>query len=109
MPDVESQSSGVTMDELTSTTQSPQLPQRVAIAADQQGEKYEDSSDGVWSMYLTEAKKQDRDVIESWKGDTEGILFFTGLFSATVRSSLSKAIRNYLPIPVILPMLSLLK
>jgi hypothetical protein len=27
-------------------------------------------------MYLTEAEKQDRDVTESWKGDTEGILVF---------------------------------
>ncbi|KAI9457988.1 hypothetical protein BJY52DRAFT_447096 [Lactarius psammicola] len=35
-------------------------------------------------MYLTEAEKQDNEVTESWKGDTEGILVFTGLFSATV-------------------------
>ena len=40
------------------------------------GEKYGDSSDGIWSMYLTEAEKQDKDVTESWKGDTEGILVF---------------------------------
>ncbi len=40
------------------------------------GEKYGDSSDGLWSMYLTEAEKQDKDVTESWKGDTEGILVF---------------------------------
>jgi hypothetical protein len=40
------------------------------------GEKYGDSSDAVWSMYLTEAEKQDKDVIERWKGDTDGILVF---------------------------------
>ncbi len=27
-------------------------------------------------MYLTEAEKQDTEVTESWKGDTEGILVF---------------------------------
>ena len=27
-------------------------------------------------MYLTEAEKQDKGVIESWKGDTDGILVF---------------------------------
>ncbi len=43
------------------------------------GEKYGDSSDGLWSMYLTEAEKQDKDVTESWKGDTEGILVFVSL------------------------------
>jgi hypothetical protein len=27
-------------------------------------------------MYLTEAEKQDAQVTESWKGDTDGILVF---------------------------------
>ena len=27
-------------------------------------------------MYLTEAEKQDKEVTESWKGDTDGILVF---------------------------------
>ena len=35
-----------------------------------------DSSDGLWSMCLTEAEKQDKDVTESWKGDTDGIFVF---------------------------------
>ncbi|KAI9457961.1 hypothetical protein BJY52DRAFT_1373901, partial [Lactarius psammicola] len=37
-----------------------------------------------WSIYLTEAEKQDTEVLERWKGDANGILVFTGLFSATV-------------------------
>ncbi|KAF8265188.1 hypothetical protein EI94DRAFT_368278 [Lactarius quietus] len=63
----------------------------------QQGEKYGDSSDGVWSMYLTGAKKQDNDVTESWKGDTDGILIFTGLFSATVASFIIESYKNLSP------------
>ena len=39
-------------------------------------EKHGDSSDGLWSIYLTEAEKQDTEVIENWKGDTNGILVF---------------------------------
>lgn len=50
------------------------------------GEKYGDSSDGVWSMYLTEAEKQDKDVTESWKGDTEGILVFVSPTSSSAHS-----------------------
>ena len=38
--------------------------------------QYGDSSDAVWSMYLTEAEKQDKDEVENWKGDTDGILVF---------------------------------
>src|SRR6266404_3657232 len=40
------------------------------------GENHGDSSDGLWTIYLTEAEKQDTEVTESWKGDTEGILVF---------------------------------
>ena len=39
-------------------------------------ENHGDSSDGIWSMYLNEAEKQDKEVAESWKGDTDGILVF---------------------------------
>ncbi len=35
-----------------------------------------DSSDGLWSMYLSEAEKEDKEVTENWKGDTDGILVF---------------------------------
>ncbi|KAH9170361.1 hypothetical protein EDB89DRAFT_1853569, partial [Lactarius sanguifluus] len=35
-------------------------------------------------MYLDRAEEEDRRVAERWKGDADGILVFTGLFSATV-------------------------
>ncbi|KAH9010777.1 hypothetical protein EDB85DRAFT_1189429 [Lactarius pseudohatsudake] len=50
----------------------------------QRGENYGDSSGRLWMLYLTEAEKEDKEITENWKGDTEGILVFTGLFSATV-------------------------
>ena len=42
------------------------------------GENYGDSSGRLWMMYLTEADKEDKDITESWKGDTDGILVFVG-------------------------------
>ncbi|KAI0032713.1 hypothetical protein K488DRAFT_15422, partial [Vararia minispora EC-137] len=40
-----------------------------------------------WSMYLADADKCDKALLENWKGDTDGILIFvgsTGLFAAVV-------------------------
>ena len=74
-----------------------------------------DSSDGLWSMYLAESEKRDKEVIESWKGDTDGILVFvsplrsicylsrlnptskTGLFSATVATFIVESLQNLSP------------
>src|SRR6266702_2387567 len=67
-------------------------------------------------MYLTEAEKQDTEVTESWKGDTDGILVFvspgpvpfvhihhlkyilkTGLFSATVAAFIIEIYKKLSP------------
>ncbi|KAI0290940.1 hypothetical protein B0F90DRAFT_443311 [Multifurca ochricompacta] len=48
------------------------------------GSEYSDTSGKVWSVYFSEVDKQDKALAENWKGDTEGILIFTGLFAATV-------------------------
>ncbi|KAH9030925.1 hypothetical protein EDB85DRAFT_2115634, partial [Lactarius pseudohatsudake] len=63
----------------------------------QRDENQGDSSDGLWSIYLTEAEKQDTQVIESWKGDTDGILVFTGLFSATVAAFIIESYKSLSP------------
>ncbi|TFY82745.1 hypothetical protein EWM64_g1276 [Hericium alpestre] len=38
----------------------------------------------IWSIYLSHAEKYDKALVESWKGDMDGILIFSGLFSAVV-------------------------
>ncbi|KAI0298633.1 hypothetical protein B0F90DRAFT_1632250, partial [Multifurca ochricompacta] len=38
----------------------------------------------MWTLSLSEFEKYDREIIERWKDDTNGVLVFTGLFSATV-------------------------
>ncbi|KAI0054831.1 hypothetical protein BV25DRAFT_1779329, partial [Artomyces pyxidatus] len=50
-----------------------------------------------WSLYLHEAEKYDKELFESWKGDTEGILVFTGLFSATVATFLAESYKTLQP------------
>ncbi|KAH8991296.1 hypothetical protein EDB92DRAFT_690566 [Lactarius akahatsu] len=68
---------------------SPQPPLATDVPADYSHSNvaegnYGDSSDQLFSVYLSQADKFDKEQSESWKGDTEGILVFTGLFSATV-------------------------
>jgi Family of unknown function (DUF6535) len=48
--------------------------------------KGSDTSGKVWSIYLSEAGRQDRALAENWKGDTEGILIFVRIV-LTLRSS----------------------
>ncbi|KAH9169500.1 hypothetical protein EDB89DRAFT_1804312, partial [Lactarius sanguifluus] len=50
-----------------------------------------------WSMYLTLSEKAGKEVIENWKGDAEGILIFTGLFSATVAAFIIEGYKNLSP------------
>ncbi|KAI0055262.1 hypothetical protein BV25DRAFT_232952 [Artomyces pyxidatus] len=57
----------------------------------------DDPSGRIWSLYLSHAEKYDKTLSESWKGDTEGILVFTGLFSATVSAFLVESYKNLQP------------
>ncbi|KAN0137469.1 hypothetical protein V8E53_004914, partial [Lactarius tabidus] len=45
-------------------------------------------------MYLELAEEEDKKMAESWKADAEGILVFTGLFSAAVASLISVSIQD---------------
>jgi hypothetical protein len=90
--------------------------EKVVISYFVPDENHRDSSDGLWSIYLNEAEKQDAEVTESWKRDTDGILVFvspaslplvimhrlnrilkTGLFSVTVASFIIESYQNLSP------------
>ncbi|KZV71708.1 hypothetical protein PENSPDRAFT_720786, partial [Peniophora sp. CONT] len=43
-----------------------------------------DAQDRFWALYLKNADSKDTERSQRWKGDTEGILVFTGLFASTV-------------------------
>ncbi|KAF8259820.1 hypothetical protein EI94DRAFT_964980 [Lactarius quietus] len=53
-----------------------------------------DGSGPIFSMYLERAKEEDKKMTENWKADADGILIFTGLFSAAVATLLSVSIQD---------------
>ncbi|KAJ7474892.1 hypothetical protein FB451DRAFT_277699 [Mycena latifolia] len=42
----------------------------------------------LWAIYVGEAEKYDKRLVESWKGDMDGMLIFSGLFSASLTAFL---------------------
>ncbi|KAJ7803056.1 hypothetical protein B0H14DRAFT_1649352 [Mycena olivaceomarginata] len=44
--------------------------------------------DKLWAVYISEAEKYDKALVESWKSDMEGMLIFAGLFSASLTAFL---------------------
>ncbi|KAH9959213.1 hypothetical protein BC827DRAFT_520274 [Russula dissimulans] len=56
-----------------------------------------DSSGAIFSMYLERAEEEDRKMVESWKGDADGMLVFTGLFSAAVAALLAISVPDIRP------------
>jgi hypothetical protein len=43
------------------------------------GDNYGDSSGKLWSMYLTETEKEDKEITERWKGEADSILVFVSV------------------------------
>ncbi|KAJ6542942.1 hypothetical protein B0H19DRAFT_312593 [Mycena capillaripes] len=48
----------------------------------------------LWAVYISEAEKYDRALVESWKGDMEGLLIFAGLFSASLTAFLIESYKT---------------
>ncbi|KAI9467390.1 hypothetical protein BJY52DRAFT_1413490 [Lactarius psammicola] len=69
----------------------------------QGGEIYGGSSGKLWSMYLAEIEKQDKEMAERWKGEADSALIFqifkAGLFSAVVSVSLVESYKWLSPDP----------
>ncbi|KAI0287499.1 hypothetical protein BC826DRAFT_917088, partial [Russula brevipes] len=53
----------------------------------------------MWSEYLEDAKDYDTEVADAWKENAEGVLVFTGLFSATVASFILDSYKKLSPDP----------
>ncbi|KAJ7635460.1 hypothetical protein DFH06DRAFT_1220614 [Mycena polygramma] len=48
----------------------------------------DEACEKLWSIYATEAERYDAALVESWRADMEGMLIFSGLFSASVTAFL---------------------
>ncbi|KAK6969356.1 hypothetical protein R3P38DRAFT_3502103 [Favolaschia claudopus] len=51
----------------------------------------------IWSVYVSEAEKYDKALVDSWKSDMEGVLIFAGLFSAILTAFLIESYKALTP------------
>ncbi|KAH9978309.1 hypothetical protein BJV74DRAFT_798491 [Russula compacta] len=63
----------------------------------QGGSNLGDSSRPLFSMYSDFAEKEDDKMTDRWTKDADGILIFTGLFSASVAALLAVSIQDLIP------------
>ncbi|KAJ7496602.1 hypothetical protein FB451DRAFT_1018414, partial [Mycena latifolia] len=50
-----------------------------------------------WSVYISEAEKYDKALVESWRVDMEGMLLFAGLFSASLTAFIIESYKTLTP------------
>ncbi|KAJ7936816.1 hypothetical protein B0H13DRAFT_2649265 [Mycena leptocephala] len=51
----------------------------------------------LWAVYVSEAEKYDKALVETWKSDMEGLLIFAALFSAILTAFLIESYRSLNP------------
>ncbi|KAJ7162863.1 hypothetical protein C8R46DRAFT_999218, partial [Mycena filopes] len=51
----------------------------------------------IWAVYVSEAEKYDKSLVESWKSDMEGMLIFAGLFSASLTAFIIESYKTLSP------------
>ncbi|KAJ6597568.1 hypothetical protein DFH09DRAFT_1272236 [Mycena vulgaris] len=51
----------------------------------------------IWTVYISEAEKYDKALVDRWRSDMEGILIFAGLFSASLTAFLIESYRTLTP------------
>ncbi|KAJ7152441.1 hypothetical protein C8R46DRAFT_481021, partial [Mycena filopes] len=57
----------------------------------------ENAAAKLWAVYVSEADKYDKSLVESWKSDMEGMLIFAGLFSASLTAFLIESYKTLVP------------
>ncbi|KAJ6525776.1 hypothetical protein B0H10DRAFT_2156926, partial [Mycena sp. CBHHK59/15] len=57
----------------------------------------ESASTKLWTVYVSEAEKYDKALVESWRSDMDGMLIFAGLFSASLTAFLIESYKNLTP------------
>ncbi|KAJ7610028.1 hypothetical protein DFH06DRAFT_1065367 [Mycena polygramma] len=48
----------------------------------------------LWTIYVLEAEKYDKSLVESWRSDMQGMLIFAGLFSASLTAFLIESYKT---------------
>ncbi|KAJ7820894.1 hypothetical protein B0H13DRAFT_2377676 [Mycena leptocephala] len=53
----------------------------------------------LWAVYVSEAEKYDKSLVESWKSYMEAMLIFVGLFSASLTAFIIESYKTLIPDP----------
>ncbi|KAJ7159961.1 hypothetical protein C8R43DRAFT_1124327 [Mycena crocata] len=61
--------------------------------------RHEAAATKLWAVYVSEAEKYDKGLLESWKSDMQGLLIFAGLFSASLTAFLIESYKTLTPDP----------
>ncbi|KAJ6474760.1 hypothetical protein C8R45DRAFT_873877, partial [Mycena sanguinolenta] len=71
----------------------------IEAGAQEQTRADEDDAAGakIWSVYIAEAERYDKALVESWKSDMDGMLIFAGLFSAILTTFLIESYTTLSP------------
>ncbi|KAJ7188992.1 hypothetical protein C8R46DRAFT_33439 [Mycena filopes] len=51
----------------------------------------------IWAVYISEAEKYDKALVESWRGNMDGMLIFAGLFSASLTAFIVESYKTLTP------------
>ncbi|KAJ7119463.1 hypothetical protein C8R44DRAFT_788116 [Mycena epipterygia] len=51
----------------------------------------------IWSVYISEAEKYDKALVDSWRANMNGMLIFAGLFSAILTAFIIESYKNLQP------------
>ncbi|KAJ7645836.1 hypothetical protein B0H17DRAFT_448595 [Mycena rosella] len=51
----------------------------------------------IWSVYISEAEKYDKALVDSWRGNMNGMLIFAGLFSAILTAFIIESYKTLQP------------
>ncbi|KAJ7878381.1 hypothetical protein B0H14DRAFT_3778521, partial [Mycena olivaceomarginata] len=57
------------------------------------------SSAKLWSVYISEAERYDKALVESWRSNMDGLLIFAGLFSGTLTAFLIESYQSLISDP----------
>ncbi|KAJ7096163.1 hypothetical protein C8R44DRAFT_379908 [Mycena epipterygia] len=51
----------------------------------------------LWAVYISEAEKYDKALVEGWKSDMDALLIFAGLFSASLTAFIIESYKTLIP------------
>ncbi|KAJ7476490.1 hypothetical protein FB451DRAFT_1087239, partial [Mycena latifolia] len=68
-----------------------------ASSAPHSADRDELAGAALWAVYISEAEKYDKALVDGWKSDMEGLLIFAGLFSASLTAFLIESYKTLTP------------